>query len=125
MLVCVCVCVCVCLCFRFANLPDVASIHIPYYIMTSDGTHDQTVTFWQSHDYFGLSAADVFFFQQGKIISKAVFSLHVALFLSSADVYLTTDGDGDVCLCVFCVCVCVCLCVCLCVCFLPNGMSLR
>lgn len=38
---------------------------IPYLIMTSDGTHDETIAFFEAHDYFGLRRSDVFFFKQG------------------------------------------------------------
>ncbi|WP_010583547.1 UTP--glucose-1-phosphate uridylyltransferase [Schlesneria paludicola] len=38
---------------------------IPYMIMTSDGTHDETTQFFEQNNYFGLDRADVFFFKQG------------------------------------------------------------
>ena len=38
---------------------------IPYYIMTSDATHTETVEFFQQNHFFGLPASDVYFFQQG------------------------------------------------------------
>ncbi|MDB5348593.1 MAG: type 1 family protein [Schlesneria sp.] len=38
---------------------------IPYLIMTSDGTHEETVAFFEQRDYFGLGHANVFFFRQG------------------------------------------------------------
>ena len=38
---------------------------IPYLIMTSDGTHDETVAYFEEHDYLGLNRDDVFFFRQG------------------------------------------------------------
>ena len=38
---------------------------IPYLIMTSDGTHDETVKFFEEHQYFGLDTSRVCFFQQG------------------------------------------------------------
>ena len=40
---------------------------IPYCIMTSDATHDETVGFFQQHDFFGLRSEDLFFFQQGNM----------------------------------------------------------
>lgn len=38
---------------------------IPYMIMTSDGTHEETVSFFAEHDHFGLGQQNVFFFRQG------------------------------------------------------------
>ena len=38
---------------------------IPYMIMTSDGTHDETTSFFEEKNYFGLDRGNVFFFKQG------------------------------------------------------------
>jgi|GEM_PF-45682 len=38
---------------------------IPYLIMTSDGTHEETVEYFEQNSYFGVPRDDVFFFQQG------------------------------------------------------------
>lgn len=38
---------------------------IPYYVMTSDATHDRTVAFFRENHSFGLDPADVIFFRQG------------------------------------------------------------
>jgi UDP-N-acetylglucosamine/UDP-N-acetylgalactosamine diphosphorylase len=38
---------------------------IPLLIMTSPATHDETVAFFEAHQHFGFSPADVFFFRQG------------------------------------------------------------
>lgn len=38
---------------------------IPYMIMTSDGTHDETTKFFELNNFFGLNRSDVFFFKQG------------------------------------------------------------
>ncbi len=38
---------------------------IPYLVMTSEGTHHETIEFFESNAYFGLNRQDVFFFQQG------------------------------------------------------------
>ncbi|MGQ0637112.1 MAG: UTP--glucose-1-phosphate uridylyltransferase [Planctomycetaceae bacterium] len=44
-----------------------AGAPIPYYVMTSDATHEATTTFFREHDYFGLPPDDVFFFRQGNM----------------------------------------------------------
>jgi UDP-N-acetylglucosamine/UDP-N-acetylgalactosamine diphosphorylase len=38
---------------------------VPFLIMTSPATHDDTVSFFAEHDYFGLPADQVHFFRQG------------------------------------------------------------
>lgn len=38
---------------------------IPYYVMTSEATHAETVAFFEQHSYFGMNSDDVSFFQQG------------------------------------------------------------
>jgi UDP-N-acetylglucosamine/UDP-N-acetylgalactosamine diphosphorylase len=40
-------------------------VRIPLLVMTSHATHAETEAFFQQHDYFGLSADDVYFFRQG------------------------------------------------------------
>ena len=37
---------------------------VPLYIMTSDKNHEQTVSFWKEHDYFGYPKTEVKFFKQ-------------------------------------------------------------
>lgn len=38
---------------------------LPFLVMTSDGTHDETITFFEKHAFFGLPGDEVFFFRQG------------------------------------------------------------
>lgn len=40
---------------------------IPYYVMTSDATHDETVKFFEQNNHFGLNADKVHFFKQGNM----------------------------------------------------------
>lgn len=40
-------------------------VRIPFLVMTSHATHAETESYFQKHDYFGLSADDVYFFKQG------------------------------------------------------------
>ncbi|MDB5335195.1 MAG: putative uridylyltransferase [Planctomycetaceae bacterium] len=66
---------------------------IPYYIMTSDATHDETVAFFQKHRFFGLPKADVYFFQQGNM--PAVDAQSGQLLLSDAgQLAMSPDGHG-------------------------------
>ncbi len=45
----------------------IAGRPIPYYIMTSDATHAETVDFFEQHWNFGLSDGEVHFFKQGNM----------------------------------------------------------
>lgn len=40
---------------------------VPWYIMTSDANHDETVAYFNEHSYFGLAESDVSFVQQGML----------------------------------------------------------
>lgn len=40
---------------------------IPWFIMTSPATHQDTVNFFRKNDYFGLSSETITFFQQGEL----------------------------------------------------------
>ncbi|MFQ5772157.1 MAG: UTP--glucose-1-phosphate uridylyltransferase, partial [bacterium] len=42
-------------------------VSIPWYIMTSETNHQQSIDFFESHAYFGLQARNVKFFQQDMI----------------------------------------------------------
>lgn len=64
---------------------------IPYFIMTSDATHDETVAFFKEHHHFALPAGDVYFFRQGNM--PAVDSESGKLLVSD-DKGLCTSPDG-------------------------------
>jgi UDP-N-acetylglucosamine/UDP-N-acetylgalactosamine diphosphorylase len=66
---------------------------IPYFIMTSDATHDDTVDFFTEHNFFGLRSQDVYFFRQGKL--PAVDDKTGQILLSEKhEIALSPDGHG-------------------------------
>ncbi|MBS0266044.1 MAG: UTP--glucose-1-phosphate uridylyltransferase [Planctomycetes bacterium] len=68
---------------------------IPYYIMTSDATHDETVEFFLTHRYFGLNPRHVHFFRQGTM--PAVDLTTGRLLLGSKhELVLNPDGHGGI-----------------------------
>src|ERR1051326_2212298 len=60
---------------------------IPFLVMTSDATHEETVAYFNQHQFFGLPAEDVWFFRQGTM---------PALDMQSGKLLLT--GPGELCL---------------------------
>lgn len=71
----------------------VAGVGIPYYIMTSDATHAETVDFFRQHDHFGLAAEDVHFFKQGNM--PAVDAATGRLLLAGkSELCLSPNGHG-------------------------------
>jgi UDP-N-acetylglucosamine/UDP-N-acetylgalactosamine diphosphorylase len=70
-----------------------AGIAIPYYVMTSDATHEETVAFFKEQHFFGLAADDVRFFRQGNM--PAVDAETGKLLLASkGQLACSPDGHG-------------------------------
>lgn len=72
-------------CARDAGRP------VPYFVMTSDATHAETVQFFRQHAHFGLPPDDVYFFQQGSLPILAHDAPH---FLMERTDRLCTSPDG-------------------------------
>ena len=66
---------------------------IPYFIMTSDATHADTVAYFEQHNFFGLSSDNVFFFQQGTLPAVELDSPRVLLD-QKGRLSLSPDGHG-------------------------------
>lgn len=66
---------------------------IPWLIMTSDATHEETVSFFQTNRFFGMDETSIVFFQQGNLpaIDAATGELLLA---GPADLALSPDGHG-------------------------------
>jgi UDP-N-acetylglucosamine/UDP-N-acetylgalactosamine diphosphorylase len=52
---------------RLQRLSRQAGKTIPWYIMTSEENHEQTVGFFRERRFFGMPERDVFFFKQGQL----------------------------------------------------------
>jgi len=66
---------------------------IPYYVMTSHATHDETALFFEEHKWFGLNQRDVYFFRQGQM--PAVDKRTGRVLLAARDsVVFSPDGHG-------------------------------
>ena len=66
---------------------------IPYFVMTSDATHDDTVAFFREHHFFGLKSTDVYFFRQGKLPSVDDKTGQILL-ADKDEIALSPDGHG-------------------------------
>lgn len=66
---------------------------VPLLVMTSPATHDDTETYFREHRHFGLSANDVFFFQQGTMPSLD-FATGKLLLEKRGRVFLSPNGHG-------------------------------
>lgn len=66
---------------------------IPYFIMTSEATHDETEQFLQEHAWFGYPAEDVFLFQQGTLPAVETASGRILL-ADKGSIAMSPDGHG-------------------------------
>ena len=68
---------------------------IPYFVMTSDATHDETVAFFDQQRCFGLSRDDVFFFRQGNMPAVDAGTGRLLL-CGKGELCLSPDGHGGI-----------------------------
>jgi len=66
--------------------------NIPWFIMTSHANHEATEKFFQNNDYFGLAAADVYLFRQGRM--PAVDKDGKILLADTGSIAMSPDGHG-------------------------------
>ncbi|WP_166820807.1 UTP--glucose-1-phosphate uridylyltransferase [Thalassoroseus pseudoceratinae] len=66
---------------------------IPFYIMTSEATHAETVDFWESQEFFGLDPSSVRFFQQGTMPAVDA-ETHRLLLAEPHRLCTSPDGHG-------------------------------
>ena len=70
-----------------------ANRNIPFLIMTSPATHDQTVTFFTTQGFFGLKKEQVIFFTQGTMPAVDL-DTGTTLFEEPAKIFTSPDGHG-------------------------------
>jgi UDP-N-acetylglucosamine/UDP-N-acetylgalactosamine diphosphorylase len=70
-------------------------VSIPYFVMTSDGTHHEIEEFYKKNSYFGLNPDDVYLFEQGRAPSLDMKTGQVLL-ASKSSLSLNPDGHGGI-----------------------------
>lgn len=55
------------LCDKFKKIKNKYSVIVPWYIMTSNQNHDETVSFFEQHNYFDYPKDAIKFFKQGEL----------------------------------------------------------
>ncbi len=78
---------------KVLTLSKKANCNIPFLIMTSPATHDQTVTFFTSQGFFGLNKEQVIFFTQGTMPAVDL-DMGTTLFEEPAKIFTSPDGHG-------------------------------
>ena len=66
---------------------------IPWFIMTSDATHDETARFFEANNYFSLPKSTVAFFKQGSLPALDAATGRILLSTTSS-LALSPDGHG-------------------------------
>lgn len=66
---------------------------VPFLIMTSPATHDETVSYFEQHQFFGLAREEVFFFCQGTMPALDLATGRLLLEAPSR-LFLSPDGHG-------------------------------
>lgn len=77
------------------NLLDVAreaGTYVPLYVMTSTVNHEQTVSFFREHSFFGYPEADVKFFMQ-EMVPAVDFAGRI-LMKNESELVLSPNGNG-------------------------------
>ena len=76
-----------------------AGVRIPYFIMTSEATHTETVEFFKANDNFGLDSSSVHLFQQGNMPAverTADSGTHRVLLADKHRIATSPDGHGGI-----------------------------
>ncbi len=81
-------------CTRLKQLSEKAETNIPWYIMTSDENHSETLSHFKTNNYFGYNTGHIMFFKQGMLpmLDK---DGKIAM-LSPCNLAMGPDGNGGV-----------------------------
>lgn len=79
-------------CQTLIALHKVCGVHLHWYVMTSETNNQETVEFFEAHDYFGYPKTHVTFFNQGMLPS--VDEEGKLLIKAPGELSLSPDGNG-------------------------------
>lgn len=79
---------------RLIKLCVAHNCRIPWYIMTSEENHADTISHFESKDYFGYPVRDIFFFKQGMLPMLGLDGK--VLLKEKNEIYFGPDGNGGV-----------------------------
>lgn len=71
-----------------------ADKNVPLYVMTSPINHEETVTYFESNNCFGMDRADIIFFQQG--VLPCFDNNHKIIMEGPGQVAVAPDGNGGI-----------------------------
>ncbi|CAB9502969.1 acetylhexosamine pyrophosphorylase-like protein 1 [Seminavis robusta] len=71
-----------------------ADKNVPLYVMTSPINHEETVTFFESNNCFGMERADIFFFQQG--VLPCFGKDNKIIMETTSKIAVAPDGNGGI-----------------------------
>ncbi len=78
---------------QLVSLSNRHNVSIPYFIMTSDATHEETEQFLQEHNWFGYPSEDVYLFRQGKLPAVDDETGKI-LMTNQSEIAMSPDGHG-------------------------------
>lgn len=82
------------ICKELKSACKIYGVYIPWYIMTSNENHKETVEFFEKHNYFGYPKSEIMFFTQGEL--PMINMDGKVLVDSNGMVKLAADGHGGV-----------------------------
>ncbi len=78
---------------QLVSLSNRHNVAIPYFIMTSDATHEETEQFLREHNWFGYPEEDVLLFRQGKLPAIDAQTGKILL-AGQGEICMSPDGHG-------------------------------
>ncbi|KAJ5075432.1 hypothetical protein M0811_07402 [Anaeramoeba ignava] len=69
---------------------------IPWYILTSDSTHEETVKFFEENSHFGIGKENITFFEQGKLPGFNSLEEKKIILTNKGEISFSPNGNGGI-----------------------------